>query len=420
MKHLYKDRKVAEPTGGRSVESLLTHINSVEFDRFDKFRRNNQGDVSQPTQHRRNKSGKSVGSIRSSPRSMYKDLINEYLEKKGGPGQQDLSNKAIGASGERERTKGSANKERRRLEALKKAWFNPPKQKMLIDQLMKREGERLRREKQGREVLIKQLLREFDEQAWGEGPQDIYRQQTFRQSLREHLLDYLRRGCVTGDLNELRSRDLVVEGLDFSLKRILELLTGLAEKGNKLALSVLADRIIPIVSLINREADREPSSIQPLAAQLASWPVLKSLHPLLDSPHEEFLNKLKVGSKHPFVCDRSSKWKPNDSLGRWAVHLCIEIALMWEGEYVDESSPPWVQSLVTLAAFGPDTWEDWWKVAGELLQDKYIDVVQIPELRECITNESDRSSLSSIRKRIRQRLRDKFCSLAGANKDRER
>ena len=51
-----------------------------------------------------------------------------------------------------------------------------------------------------------------------------------------------------------------------------------------------------------------------------------------------------------------------------------------------------------------------------MLQDEYIDVVDIPELRDTVTSKADLRSDGRMRKRILQALKDKFKSMAGGNK----
>ena len=89
---------------------------------------------------------------------------------------------------------------------------------------------------------------------------------------------------------------------------------------------------------------------------------------------------------------------------------------MQDGHCEEDPPKAWEKILLQLRPFSEASWEDWWKVARGVLDDEYIDVVDIPELRDTVTSKADLRSRGRMRKRILQALKDKFKSMAGGNK----
>jgi hypothetical protein len=146
------------------------------------------------------------------------------------------------------------------------------------------------------------------------------------------------------------------------------------------------------------------------------WPALKSEHPDFDEDDRKLLKELHVGQDFPLRIDEGARWKAQDVVGQWAIHLCQEVYIMQDGHCEEDPPKAWEKILLQLRPFSEASWEDWWKVARGVLDDEYIDVVDIPELRDTVTSKADLRSRGRMRKRILQALKDKFKSMAGGNK----
>jgi hypothetical protein len=211
-------------------------------------------------------------------------------------------------------------------------------------------------------------------------------------------------------------RLLVIAALDWKSKMTLRLMRLLAEQNDSDALTKLAEITLPMVKLINEKASLDAKILGNWPASMPYWPVLKSPHHDYDCDHKLLLKSLQIGRDFPFTITEEARWTSRDAVGKWAIHLCQEIETMQEGYYVEEDSEPWEKKLLELRPFSCETWKDWREVAKGLLQQEYIDVINIPELNASIVSSSDRRSAGVIRKRILQALKDKFKSMASENK----
>jgi hypothetical protein len=265
------------------------------------------------------------------------------------------------------------------------------------------------------------LLGQFDVEPWN-GPEDWVHKRTFKQALREVLSDYLAdpysrpfAGRVAVKPEEFRP-SLVADSLSWKALGPLRLLRTLAEQGDNRALQLLAEIIIPLVKVVNERAGKDPKALGCMPQRYRFWPALKSEHPDFDEDHCKLLKELRVGQDFPLLVTERARWTAQDAVGRWAIHLCQEIYIMQDGHWVDEKSKAWEVKLLALKPFSSQTWEGWWEVARGLLLDEYIDVVQIPELRDTVRGRSEPRSPGRVRKRVLQALKDKFKSMAGQNK----
>jgi hypothetical protein len=291
-----------------------------------------------------------------------------------------------------------------------------------------------------RAKVVAKLMREF-EACQFEGPSDWMFRKSFKDNLREALSDYFsetgRSVHVQGDKILLPTRyllsgqqigpfcylepannirKLVVEVLVWKSRRTLGLLWTLAEGGQSEALLKLAQIVVPLVKAINEKASADSSIMGCWPKDLPYWPVLKSPHHDFDCDHPTLLKSLQVGDHYPFNIAEEARWTARDAIGKWAIHLCQEIEVCQECLAVYEDSEPWEHKLEKLRPFSSETWKDWWEIAKDLLQDEYIDVVEIPELNNTVKSKADRKSPGVIRKRILQALKDKFKSMGSENK----
>lgn len=268
-----------------------------------------------------------------------------------------------------------------------------------------------------REVRNSKVLAQFDARDF-DGPDDWVYRKTFKQVVREALVEYLsdtRSGPNRPGPDELRP-GLAAEALSWKALRPLRHLRTLAEQGDNKALQLLAEIVIPLVKVVNERAGREPAALEYVPQRFRFWPVLKSEHPGFDEDHRNLLKKLHVGQDFPLVIAEGARWKAQDAVGQWAIHLCHNVYIMQEGHSVEDPPKAWEKILLHLRPFSDTSWKDWWEVAKGVLQDEYIDVVDIPELRDTVTSKADLRSRGRMRKRILQALKDKFKSMAGGNK----
>jgi hypothetical protein len=291
-----------------------------------------------------------------------------------------------------------------------------------------------------RAKVLARLLEEFDAYPF-DGPRDWICRRSFKEALRTILLEFFSdtqtgvqiRGdevLITGDsalsgggpggcYRVMPAPDipqLVTEALFWKSRKALGFLRMLAERGDRSALQKLAEIVIPLIKLINERAGADREALGDFPKGLPYWPVLKSLHHDFDDNHSALLKSLQVGSDFPFSIGEEARWTARDAIGRWAIYLCQEIEIMQDGHDVGEDSEPWEYKLEGLQPFSNETWEDWWEVAKGLLLKDYFDVVEIPELNKTVKSSADRKSPGRIRKRILQALKEKFKSMAWANK----
>ncbi len=292
-----------------------------------------------------------------------------------------------------------------------------------------------------RAKMIATVLKTFDAHPF-DGPDDWIYRKSFKDNLREALLEYLSdpRGRVhihddtvlvstgykltgqsIGGFRVLKPPHdipgLVIEALVWKSRRTLGLLWTLAEHGEGGTLLRLAQIIVPFVKAINEKASTDVGVLGCWPAGLPFWPVLKSPHHDFDCDHLTLLKSLQVGKDFPFTIAEEARWTARDAIGKWAIHLCQEIEIMQISDYsAEEDSEPWEHKLEKLEQFSGETWKDWWEVAKGLLSHDYVDVVEIPELNKTVKATADRKSPGRIRKRILQALKDKFKSMAWQNK----
>jgi hypothetical protein len=290
-----------------------------------------------------------------------------------------------------------------------------------------------------RAKVVAAVLREFDAYPF-HGPDDWIYRMSFKDNLREVLLEYLSdpRGRVhihedgimvpaeyylSGQSSGFRTLKatqniprLVTEALVWKSRRMLGCLWTFAEQGESDALLRLAQIIVPLVKSINEKISTDAQVLGCWPKELPFWPVLKSPHHDFDCDHRKFLGLLQVGKDFPFTISEESRWTARDAIGKWAIHLCKEIEIDQECRAIDDDPAPWARKLLELKPFSSNTWEDWWIVAKGLLRLDYIDVVEIPELNGTVKSSADRLSPGRIRKRILQALKEKFKSMAWENK----
>jgi hypothetical protein len=284
------------------------------------------------------------------------------------------------------------------------------------------------------------LLRKFEACQFS-GPSDWIYRLSFKDSLREVLLEYISEpkgrvhlcddrvmvptaytlsGELLGPFEVLTQtqdiRRLVTEVLVWRARRALGLLWVLAEAGDNRAMQRLAQVIVPFVKAINERACSDATVLGKWPKELPFWPVLKSPHHDFDCDHRALLRSLQIGKDFPFTIAEGARWKARDAIGKWAIHLCQEIEIMQDGHPVDDDSEPWEHKLDALRPFSSETWKGWWEVAKGLLVHDYIDVVEIPELNATVKSKADQKSPGRVRKRIFQALKDKFKSMAWENK----
>jgi hypothetical protein len=291
-----------------------------------------------------------------------------------------------------------------------------------------------------RAKVVAAVLREFDAYPF-HGPDDWIYRMSFKDNLREVLLEYLSdpRGRVhirgdgimvpaeyylSGQSSGFRTLKatqniprLVTEALVWKSRRMLGCLWTFAEQGESDALLRLAQIIVPLVKSINEKISTDAQVLGCWPKELPFWPVLKSPHHDFDCDHRILLRSLQIGEDFPFAIGEESRWTARDTIGKWAIHLCKEIEIDQECRPVDDDPVPWEQKLLALKPFSSNTWENWWEVAKGLLLHDYVDVVEIPELNETVKSSADRRSPGRIRKRILQALKNKFKSMAWENKN---
>jgi hypothetical protein len=287
--------------------------------------------------------------------------------------------------------------------------------------------------------IVASILKQFETHSFN-GPDDWIYRKSFKDNLREALLEYLSdpngrvhfiedsvlvaanyslSGQISGHYRlkpPQNIRTLLTEALVWKGRRTLGLLWTLAEQGDSKIPLRIAQIIVPFIKAINEKASMNADVLGSWPKRLPFWPVLKSPHHDFDCDHRTLLKSLQVGKHFPFTIAEESRWTARGAIGKWAIHLCKEIEIMQDGHPVDQESEPWEHKLEILKPFSSETWQDWWEVAKGLLLHDYVDVVRIPELNETVKSSADRKSLGRIRKRIFQALKDKFKSMAWENK----
>ena len=117
-----------------------------------------------------------------------------------------------------------------------------------------------------REIRNSKVLAEFDAGHF-DGPDDWVYRKTFKEVVREALVEYLTDPCsgpypgvIAGKPEELRP-GLVAEALSWKALRPLRHLRTLAEQGDNKALQLLAEIVIPLVKVVNERAGRDPAAL---------------------------------------------------------------------------------------------------------------------------------------------------------------
>ena len=207
------------------------------------------------------------------------------------------------------------------------------------------------------------------------------------------------------------------------------------------------------VATMNCCAIKAPELFRPFATRKLFWPVIKS-------PHIGFnqgeISELKL-FKQLSVGDKSGlrivggKWKPDDTAGKKALELwqridnarCFPPALddddkellrtntqlldkerMRESQELREklrlrdSARKLPEFLQPSEGNKPAGWWLWWKVAKTLLKAEFADPVKYERLKRIVTAPTKQKSPGRIKAHLLVTLRDRFKSMAGANKTR--
>jgi len=269
-----------------------------------------------------------------------------------------------------------------------------------------------------RKVHNSKVLDQFDAHPFV-GDDDWIHRRTFKQTLREILAEYLSdpeywrsQAQQPGDFRP----SLVAESLRWKASRSLSLLRTLAGQGDDSALQFLAEIVIPLVKMVNERAGKDPRALGSVPHRVRFWPVLKSQHLDFDEDHQKLLTDLQVGRDYPMLIAEGARWRARDAIGSWAIQLSREVYILLDGHSEGVQAKPWEVILRDLKPFSEVSWRDWWEVALGVLRDKYVDVIEIQELRHTVTAKADLKSPGRLRKRILQALKDKFKSMAGENK----
>jgi hypothetical protein len=127
-----------------------------------------------------------------------------------------------------------------------------------------------------REVRNSKVLAQFDARDF-DGPDDWVCRKTFKEVVREALVEYLTDPRSGAKPEELRP-GLVAEALSWKALRPLRHLRTLAEQGDNKALQLLAEIVIPLVKVVNERAGRDPAALGCVPQRFRFWPALKSEH----------------------------------------------------------------------------------------------------------------------------------------------
>jgi hypothetical protein len=226
---------------------------------------------------------------------------------------------------------------------------------------------------------------------------------------------------------------IVNTALFYKIRKTLGLLWTLTELGDNGALLKIAKTLIPNINALNNKMNANPESLGKWPQQMPAWPVMVFLHKEYKSDPTHFLKKIHVGKALPFRFDENARWEKN-IITTLAFRLYEKVNgyRSWAGSEDCDLPNPLQKRLSELQAFSSDTWQAWWEVTKEVLEYEYDDLAIIPELQAWANSDKDRGARaetgrsratsyhqkppSQIRKFIYRALKEKFGSLAGANK----
>jgi hypothetical protein len=102
----------------------------------------------------------------------------------------------------------------------------------------------------------KKILEGFDRQPY-DGPKDCVYRKDFKQGLKDSLMEYLadRYAAYLSDSDEF-SNNWVVRALEWKANKSLKFLRTLAQQGDADALRCLVKLVVPLVKVINEQAEK--------------------------------------------------------------------------------------------------------------------------------------------------------------------
>jgi hypothetical protein len=250
---------------------------------------------------------------------------------------------------------------------------------------------------------------------------DDYNAQCFTWDYLKHDLDFDPRPDTTW-------RDYAAEAAKWTAIKVLGHLEFLALGGDAEAVEIFAERTIHMVRKLAELENAQPTAVKSFARRQRHWPVLKSFHKGFDVDHDEVLKSLAVGQDNPLNVYKG-KWRADDGLGSLALEIWDHLETLRLRARAAGWEPPVRRAVEadrlarSLPAFGPTTWFKWFEVAKLYITETRQTpeaVTQLNKMVKAPTREIPSYKIKSRRTIISHfftMLKEKFCSMAGANRD---
>ena len=175
----------------------------------------------------------------------------------------------------------------------------------------------------------------------------------------------------------------------------------------------------------NETARQSPELLGNYARKCLDWPLLLSTKENFHPDAMGILKKLQLGSEAHFPIWAGAKWEKNDLTGKVAWELwhyvnhwrSIGLCL---GEHSTFQVDDFTRNAADLQPFGEDTWEAWWRVARQAIEESCQE--DDPTLRNIAAPRRDRSGIQKnqtyqdVLKISFRSLKERFKSFAGMNK----
>lgn len=172
------------------------------------------------------------------------------------------------------------------------------------------------------------------------------------------------------------------------------------------------------VTMMNRCAIKKPDLFRSFACEKLFWPVIKSPHRgFKESASQEpvLFRRLGIGTKHPFLHIVGAKWRIDDEAGELAIDLWTRVYNSQSPKRGKRKLPDFYQERI---GDKPAGWECWWKEAEQLLKAELDNPAQCERLKQIVTAPTKRKSPGRVKAHLLLTIKDRFRSMAGANKTR--
>jgi len=203
-----------------------------------------------------------------------------------------------------------------------------------------------------------------------------------------------------------RHRDavnLLAREARYPMMRLLELV----EMGNEDAVKAAVEELERFVRLLNLSAKTNPEVFKKVAGQMQSWPVVYSPHPKLNKIPKRIAKQIGLGADIDFAFSSATKWNPNDTGCKIAIHLYQHIKKMRQYPPSNQYSQRFAEALNLPDIKQSTAAYDWWGLAKAILLDSYPKPEEDKVLRG-LTKIKDRFK---VRDKILECIENKFISL---------